>query len=90
MISESLANQCRYNPTIPKLLEARHICRGLTADYNNLDPKTVPYDQVADKRFELLQKLVGKVGKNTFVEPPFLPDYGCNVVIGSDCFLNWK
>ena len=71
-------------------MEARHLCRGLTADYNNLDTKTVPYDQIADKRLELLRKLVGRVGDGTFVEPPFLPDYGCNIIIGRDCFINWK
>ncbi|KAJ5180885.1 hypothetical protein N7492_004095 [Penicillium capsulatum] len=87
---ERMISGMMYNPTVPKLLEARHICRGLTADYNNLDTKQVPSDQIADMRFELLQKLVGKVGSGTFVEPPFLPDYGCNVIIGSNCFLNWN
>jgi acetyltransferase-like isoleucine patch superfamily enzyme len=80
----------RYNPLIPALLEGRHRCRILTADYNNLDPRMGSFDEVSDVRFELLQKLVGRVGKGTFVEPPFRPDYGCNVVIGRDCFLNWK
>ena len=80
----------RYNPNIPQLLEARHLCRGLSADYNNLDTKTVTFDKIGDKRLELLRKLVGKVGDGTFIEPPFLPDYGCNTVIGKDCFFNWK
>lgn len=75
---------------MPKLLEARHHCRGLTRDYNDLDTNTVPYDQVFEKRLELLRKLCGKVGDGTFVEPPFRPDYGCNMIIGSDCFINWK
>ena len=48
------------------------------------------YDKIGDKRLELLRKLVGKVGDGTFIEPPFLPDYGCNTVIGKDCFFNWK
>ncbi|KAJ5631835.1 maltose/galactoside acetyltransferase [Penicillium longicatenatum] len=87
---ERMISGMMYNPTIPKLLEARHLCRGLTADYNNLDTKTVPYDQIADKRLELLRKLVGRVGDGTFVEPPFLPDYGCNITIGRDCFINWN
>ncbi|KAI9043597.1 sugar O-acetyltransferase [Aspergillus affinis] len=78
-----------YNPNTPKLLEARHRCRGLTADYNNLDTKTFSYDQVFDKRLGLLRKLVGKVGDGSFIEPPFRPDYGCNMIIGSNCFINW-
>ncbi|KAJ6086445.1 hypothetical protein N7467_005359 [Penicillium canescens] len=79
-----------YNPTIPQLLEARHRCRGLAADYNNLDTKTVTYDKIADVRLELLRKLVGRVGDGTFIEPPFLPDYGSNISIGKDCFFNWN
>ncbi|OJJ36247.1 hypothetical protein ASPWEDRAFT_41454 [Aspergillus wentii DTO 134E9] len=80
----------RYNPNIPKLLEARHRCRGLADDYNKLDTKTVSYDKIADVRLDLLRKVVGKVGDGTFIEPPFLPDYGCNISIGRDCFINWK
>lgn len=75
---------------IPKLAEARHRCRGLADDYNQLDTKSIPYDQIADKRLDLLRKVCGKVGDNTFVEPPFRPDYGCNIIIGKDCFVNWK
>ncbi|KAJ5091103.1 hypothetical protein NUU61_005973 [Penicillium alfredii] len=87
---ERMISGMMYNPTLPQLGEARHRCRGLAADYNNLDTKTVPYDQIADKRLELLRKLVGRAGDGTFIEPPFLPDYGCNVIIGRDCFINWN
>ncbi|KAE8331187.1 hypothetical protein BDV39DRAFT_169135 [Aspergillus sergii] len=86
---ECMISGMMYNPNTPKLLEARHRCRGLTDDYNNLDTKTVPYDQIADKRMERLRALVGRVGDGTFVEPPFRPDYGSNLIIGSDCFVNW-
>jgi acetyltransferase-like isoleucine patch superfamily enzyme len=71
-------------------MEARHRCRILTHEYNLLDPHTVTYDKIAEERFKRLQRLVGRVGEGTFVEPPFRPDYGCNIVIGRDCFLNWK
>ncbi|KAJ5817442.1 hypothetical protein N7447_009675 [Penicillium robsamsonii] len=87
---ERMISGMMYNPTIPKLQEARHVCRGLAADYNSLDAKTVSYDKIGDKRLELLRKLVGKVGDGTFIEPPFLPDYGCNTMIGKDCFFNWN
>ncbi|KAJ5765973.1 uncharacterized protein N7511_003589 [Penicillium nucicola] len=79
-----------YNPMIPQLLEGRHRCRGLAADYNNLDTKTVTYDKIGDVRLALLRKVVGKVGDGTFIEPPFLPDYGSNISIGKDCFFNWN
>ncbi|CEJ56646.1 putative acetyltransferase [Penicillium brasilianum] len=87
---EKMISGMLYNPLLPSLEEARHRCRILTNDYNNLDPRTVPSEQIRDVRFGLLQKLVGRVGEGSFVEPPFRPDYGCNVVIGRDCFINWN
>ncbi|KAJ5332883.1 maltose/galactoside acetyltransferase [Penicillium brevicompactum] len=87
---ERMISGMMYNPNTPKLLEARHKCRGLATDYNNLDTKTISYDRVFEKRLELLRKLVGKAGDGTFIEPPFLPDYGCNIIIGSQCFINWN
>lgn len=87
---EKMISGMLYDPYGPILIEARHRARGLTADYNNLDSKKVPSDQIAQVRFDLLRKLVGKVGDGTFIEPPFLPDYGCNVSIGRDTFVNWN
>ncbi|KAJ5670738.1 uncharacterized protein N7477_006101 [Penicillium maclennaniae] len=87
---EKMISGMLYNPLLPRLVEGRHRCRILTSDYNRLDPRTVSFDKIAEARFDLLQKLVGRVGEGTFVEPPFRPDYGCNVVIGRDCFLNWN
>ncbi|KAF7714145.1 Acetyltransferase [Penicillium ucsense] len=87
---ERMISGMMYNPLSPKLAEARHICRGLTDDYNKLDTKSISWDQVSDKRMELLRKVCGKVGDGTFVEPPFRPDYGCNIIIGKDCFVNWN
>jgi len=72
------------------LLEARHRCRGLVADFNQVDAKKYTYDKIGDVRMEILNKLVGRVGEGTFIEPPFMPDYGCNMIIGKDCFFNWK
>ncbi|PYH90981.1 trimeric LpxA-like protein [Aspergillus ellipticus CBS 707.79] len=87
---ERMVSGMLYNPNIPKLMEARHRARGVAQDYNNLDAKSVTYDKIVDVRFDLLQKVVGQVGSGTFVEPPFNPDYGCNVSIGRDCFINFN
>ncbi|KAJ5626326.1 maltose/galactoside acetyltransferase [Penicillium lagena] len=87
---EKMISGMMFFPNTPELLGARHRCRGLTADYNNLDTKAISYENTFDARMDLLKQLVGKVGTGTFVEPPFRPDYGCNISIGSDCFLNWN
>lgn len=71
-------------------MEARHRCRGVMADYSQLDPRTVSYDKIGDARLEILKKIIGRVGEGTFIEPPFMPDYGCNISIGKNCFVNWK
>ncbi|KAA8651226.1 hypothetical protein EYZ11_005189 [Aspergillus tanneri] len=87
---ERMISGMMYNPNFPRLLEARHRARGVTQDYNNLDTKTVPYDKIHDVRLGMLKHVVGQVGSGTFVEPPFLPDYGCNIRIGEDCFINFN
>jgi acetyltransferase-like isoleucine patch superfamily enzyme len=85
----SLTILSSYNPSIPKLLEGRHKARGLSYKFNNLDPNTGNYEEIGKKRFEILSELLGKVGSGTFIEAPFLPDYGSNVSIGENCFMNF-
>ncbi|EAU34053.1 nodulation protein L [Aspergillus terreus NIH2624] len=87
---ERMISGMMYNPLLPRLQEARHRARGVAQDYNNLDAKSVSYDKIYDTRMELLKNIVGRVGSGTFVEPPFLPDYGCNISIGKDCFINFN
>ena len=72
------------------MLEARHKARCGARKFNTLDPNSEPYDQFARTQFSVLEELVGKIGQGTFIEPPFLPDYGCNMIIGRDCFMNFK
>ncbi|KAK2604641.1 hypothetical protein N8I77_007554 [Diaporthe amygdali] len=78
-----------YNPNTPQLLEARHQARCKTYKYNNIDPNQFKQEEAASLRSKLLADLLGRVGSGCVIEPPFRPDYGCNVVMGSDCFINW-
>lgn len=55
-----------------------------------MDPNTGTFEEIGEKRTELLEKLLGRVGEGTCIEAPFLPDYGCNVIIGKHCFMNFK
>ncbi|OJJ79605.1 sugar O-acetyltransferase [Aspergillus glaucus CBS 516.65] len=81
---EAMISGILYNPNTSKLFEVRHHCRSVTAEYNAFDTKAVSYDQIFAKRLEMLRRVVGKVGDGTFVEPPFLPDYGCNCTAGKN------
>lgn len=78
-----------YNPLHPTLLAGRHKARQLSYRYNNLDPNIGNHEEVGAKQAELLGAVLGRVGSGTFIEPPFLPDYGCNVIIGQNCFMNF-
>ncbi|OJD35220.1 nodulation protein l [Diplodia corticola] len=87
---ERMISGMLYDPLHPKLLEGRHRARCLAYKYNNLDPNTAPYDKHGETQHALLSEILGKIGPGTFIEPPFVPDYGCNVSIGKNCFMNFN
>ncbi|KAL0568916.1 hypothetical protein V5O48_013058 [Marasmius crinis-equi] len=87
---QKMVSGMMYDPLEPKLGQARHRARGLTHEFNSMDPRSLPADQFADARSAILEKLLGKVGKGTFIESPFRPDYGCNVIFGENCFVNFN
>jgi maltose O-acetyltransferase len=37
----------------------------------------------------ILVKLLGKIGENTRIRAPFFVDYGYNIYIGKNCFINY-
>ncbi|EGX88598.1 nodulation protein L [Cordyceps militaris CM01] len=78
-----------YNPLHPILMQGRHKARGLAYTYNNLDPNAYDWEHIAQIRTKLLQEMLGSVGEGTCIETPFLPDYGCNIIIGQNCFMNF-
>lgn len=74
----------------PRLVTARYHCRTVVEDYNKWSTKNVPVEKILERRSDLLKQVVGEAGTNTIIEPPMSIDYGCNVVIGNDCFINFK
>lgn len=70
-------------------MEGRHKARGWAYTYNNLDPNSGNYEEIGATRLKLLEGILGRVGPGTFIEPPFAPDYGCNVIMGENCFMNF-
>ncbi|KAJ8080026.1 hypothetical protein PM082_016852 [Marasmius tenuissimus] len=87
---EKMVSGMMYNPLHPTLLKARHKARGLAHEFNTLDPRSEPdADKFGENQLKLLKGMLGKVGEGTFIEPPFKPDYGFNVVFGKNCFANF-
>lgn len=66
----------------PELLAERAACAELLYDYHQLRPS-----QEAERR-SLLRRLFGRVGENATVVPPFHCDYGYNIEVGENFFLN--
>ena len=66
-----------------ELVAERKRAREITRLYNNTT------DDEADYRAELLKKLFGKIGENSFVEPTLKCDYGYNITVGDWFYANF-
>jgi len=73
-----------YNSTGPELLGERHAAQRLLARYNATDAGD------AAGRLDLLRQLFGAVGDNPGIQPRFHCDYGYNIRLGRNCFINYN
>lgn len=73
-----------YNAMDPQLLDMRTRARELTRLYN----ATAPTETA--RRTELLSELLGKTGKNVWIEPPFYCDYGTFIELGDGVYINFN
>src|SRR4029079_4801517 len=73
-----------YNSRDETLLATAHRARSLLA----LFTATPSTDSV--RRREILSQLVGEVGEDGGMSPPFFCDYGENVYIGARSFVNFN
>lgn len=46
-------------------------------------------DDETEKRQDLMQRLFKKVGKNVWMEPNFICEFGENISIGNDVYINF-
>ena len=68
-----------YNPQFGKEIEK---CKDQCYKYNQLSPN----DRAAQK--EILAGLLGKMGKDVMITPPFWCDYGYNITVGDFFYSN--
>ena len=73
-----------YDPLDTELVQEREQAKLLFQKINTLD------ETQKEKRQKLLYELFGKVGENLWVEPPFFCDYGYNITMGNNVFLNYN
>jgi maltose O-acetyltransferase len=73
-----------YRPGDPELQAEIAANKIWMAEYNAA--MTLP----ADERRAILRRRLGFVGEGAVIRPPFFCDYGCNIRIGANVFLNFN
>lgn len=71
-----------YNTRDPELIQRHHLCRSILKEYNNLGSKEFAAG------VKLLDRLFKGVKKDVWIERPFYCDYGENIFIGQNTFVN--
>ncbi len=72
-----------YRPT-DEMVKHRFGIQDAMAEYNRLLPSQVK------ERAEFLKRILGKVGRNCNILPPFRCDYGFHIEIGDNFFANYN
>jgi maltose O-acetyltransferase len=73
-----------YVATDPELVQIRSKARQLFTQYNLTAMEQAP------ERNALLQQLLGTTPALIDIQPPFYCDYGENIHIGNNCFINFN
>lgn len=71
-----------YDSRDPELIELYHKARKLLKEYNNLD------SELTRERERILNELFEFKGPGVWIETPFFCDYGENISIGENTFVN--
>lgn len=72
-----------YRSGDPELTRARADAKRLLHEYNGSHPDDV------ERRAAILGGLLGEVGENVWIEPPFRCDYGSQITMGSLVYANY-
>jgi maltose O-acetyltransferase len=70
-----------YSPTDPKLVAERRRCEAVLRSFN-AEPDE-------ERRMSVLRTILGSVGSDAVVMPPFACDYGYNLSLGAQAFVNY-
>ena len=71
-----------YDSRDPELIKMYHTARKLVGEYNNLD------SELLHERERILSALFERKGEGVWIETPFFCDYGENISIGENTFIN--
>ena len=73
-----------YNAFCSELIMDRECANVLFTELNTIGKAT------QKKREDILKKLFGKCGKNVWIESPFYCDYGYEIFVGNNVFINFN
>lgn len=73
-----------YLASDPELVQARASARDLLRQYNQTSQAEL------SQRAKILKRLLGAVGEQAWIEPPFYCDYGSNLFLGRGVYLNFN
>ncbi|WP_374464090.1 sugar O-acetyltransferase [Chryseobacterium sp.] len=80
---EKCAAGLLYNANYDEeLIQERIACKDLCQEYNALK------NSDAEKRYQLLKKIIGRMKGNICIEPNFWCDYGYNIKVGENFYAN--
>ena len=81
---EKMRNGKIFNTTVPELEEKFIKAHNLCTEYNRT------FENEMEKRQKILDSLLPNKGKNVFLQGPIFFDYGENMIIGDDTFINYN
>lgn len=67
-----------------ELAGERQYAKELVFDFNGLHPRKI------EERNKIIKKLLGKIGNDFYIEPPFRCDYGYNIFVGDNFYSNYN
>lgn len=73
-----------YNPGDKKLSAERHAARLKFRKINQISNNDIKLTN------NLFRELFGKTGKGLYIEPPFYCEYGYNIKLGNQVFMNYN
>jgi maltose O-acetyltransferase len=73
-----------YLASDPELVRERMRARRLMRHFNQSS------EEEPEQRRAVLRELLGAVGADAWIEPPFYCDYGSNIYVGGNVFMNFN
>ena len=89
---EKMISGMLYNSFVPELEASRFKARAWCHKYNNWfphDDPTMNFRRLCEAREAMLPDILGAVGPRSFIEPPFICDYGANIRVGASFYANF-